>query len=31
MTKNEISIDFPISGEWRILRPPGHHPFAKVS
>jgi hypothetical protein len=28
MAKNKISIDFPISGEWRILRPPGHHPFA---
>ncbi len=26
--KSEISIDFPLKGEWRFLRPPGHHPFA---
>lgn len=23
-----ISIDFPLKGEWRFLRPPGHHRFA---
>jgi len=23
-----ISIGFPLKGEWRFLRPPGHHPFA---
>ncbi len=23
-----ISIPFPLRGEWRFLRPPGHHPFA---
>lgn len=26
--KSKISIDFPLRGEWRFLRPPGHHPFA---
>jgi len=25
---NKISINFPLRGEWRFLRPPGHHPFA---
>ncbi|NOZ11377.1 MAG: M23 family metallopeptidase [Gammaproteobacteria bacterium] len=24
----KISIEFPLKGEWRFLRPPGHHPFA---
>lgn len=28
ISKTEISIDFPLKGEWRFLRPPGHHPFA---
>ena len=29
MEKTEkISIDFPLKGEWRFLRPPGHHKFA---
>jgi len=23
-----IAIAFPLRGEWRFLRPPGHHPFA---
>ncbi len=23
-----ISIEFPLKGEWKFLRPPGHHPFA---
>jgi len=27
-SNNKISIDFPLRGEWRFLRPPGHHPFA---
>lgn len=26
--KNKISINFPLRGEWKFLRPPGHHPFA---
>lgn len=26
--ENQISIDFPLRGEWQFLRPPGHHPFA---
>ncbi len=26
--EKKISIDFPLRGEWRFLRPPGHHPFA---
>lgn len=26
--ENQLSIDFPLKGEWRILRPPGHHPSA---
>jgi len=25
---NKILIDFPLKGEWKFLRPPGHHPFA---
>jgi len=24
----KISIEFPLTGEWKFLRPPGHHPFA---
>lgn len=24
----KILIEFPLKGEWRFLRPPGHHPFA---
>ncbi len=26
--ENKIRIDFPLKGEWQLLRPPGHHPFA---
>lgn len=26
--KTKISIGAPLEGEWRFLRPPGHHPFA---
>lgn len=25
---DKISIDVPLEGEWKFLRPPGHHPFA---
>ncbi len=29
MNENEkTSIEFPLMGEWKYLRPPGHHPFA---
>jgi len=24
----EITIEFPLTGEWQFLRPPGHHPYA---
>jgi len=27
-SNNIISIVFPLRGEWRFLKPPGHHPFA---
>lgn len=26
--KKEITIQPPLDGEWKFLRPPGHHPFA---
>ena len=26
--ENNISLNYPITGTWRFLRPPGHHPFA---
>ncbi|VAW52844.1 hypothetical protein MNBD_GAMMA06-1132 [hydrothermal vent metagenome] len=26
--KAKISIGAPLEGEWKFLRPPGHHPFA---
>lgn len=26
--KNLLSIDVPLRGEWKFLRPPGHHQFA---
>lgn len=25
---HNTTIDFPIRGEWKVLRPPGHHPYA---
>ncbi len=27
-SENQIEIDFPLKGEWQLLCPPGHHPFA---
>ena len=24
----KISIDFPLKGEWQLLQPPRHHPYA---
>ncbi len=26
--KDKISIAAPLTGQWKFLRPPGHHPFA---
>ncbi len=26
--ETKISIGAPLEGEWKFLRPPGHHPFA---
>ncbi len=27
-SENQIEINFPLRGEWQLLCPPGHHPFA---
>lgn len=27
-SRKEIAIQPPLDGEWKFLRPPGHHPFA---
>ena len=28
VSKGDISIHPPLEGEWKFLRPPGHHPYA---
>ena len=28
VSERDISIHAPLEGEWKFLRPPGHHPFA---